>query len=228
MKKNGFTLIELLVVIAIIAILAAILFPVFARAREKARQITCTSNMHQLGLAFHMYCADWDDTYQPAYQWKMRLDSYMGDPTHQLSMCPSRSDLPWHYGHGYNIGCPPQGVAGFPEKREGDIVRPSEKVLAPEWDRCLSGPPCGPTGIPDPPGGPLCYWAVCRIHNSGSNVLFADGHVKWLNPDVYHSTTDHIDANGNPVDSQGNPLDPAGIAVPEHVWRHYWDTAYDG
>ena len=59
--KKGFTLIELLVVIAIIAILAAILFPVFARAREKARQSTCLSNVKQIGLAILMYVQDYDE-----------------------------------------------------------------------------------------------------------------------------------------------------------------------
>ena len=61
--RPGFTLIELLVVIAIISILAALLFPVFAKAREKARQITCASNLKQLGLATLLYVQDYDDTW---------------------------------------------------------------------------------------------------------------------------------------------------------------------
>ncbi len=68
-SKQGFTLIELLVVIAIIAILAAILFPVFARAREKARQATCQSNLKQIGLAMAMYSADYDEHLPPTWIW---------------------------------------------------------------------------------------------------------------------------------------------------------------
>ena len=68
MTRRGFTLIELLVVIAIIAILAAILFPVFARAREKAKATNCLSNCKQLILGMMMYVQDYDDNY-PAYRY---------------------------------------------------------------------------------------------------------------------------------------------------------------
>jgi prepilin-type N-terminal cleavage/methylation domain-containing protein len=64
--KKGFTLIELLVVIAITAILAAILFPVFAKAREKAKQSTCQSNLKQIGLAMIQYAQDYDDFLSPS------------------------------------------------------------------------------------------------------------------------------------------------------------------
>lgn len=76
---RGFTLIELLVVIAIIAILAAILFPVFAQAREKARAASCLSNTNQLTLAIMMYNQDYDETY-PYWNWSLSANSGSSSP----------------------------------------------------------------------------------------------------------------------------------------------------
>ena len=74
-NRNAFTLIELLVVIAIIAILAAILFPVFAKAREKARQTSCASNLKQIGLAVMQYAQDNDENLAAAW-WGSPFDSF--------------------------------------------------------------------------------------------------------------------------------------------------------
>lgn len=73
-RTHAFTLIELLVVIAIIAVIAAILFPVFATAREKGRQITCTSNIRQLGMAILLYTEDYDDTMPGSYNGDFGVD----------------------------------------------------------------------------------------------------------------------------------------------------------
>lgn len=94
--SNGFTLIELLVVIAIIAILAAILFPVFAQAREKARAISCVSNLKQLGTAIAMYAQDYDETYPIGgangwWQgtWTLNIQPYIKNE--QVFRCPDDS-----------------------------------------------------------------------------------------------------------------------------------------
>jgi prepilin-type N-terminal cleavage/methylation domain-containing protein/prepilin-type processing-associated H-X9-DG protein len=98
-RMSGFTLIELLVVIAIIAILASILFPVFAQAREKARAISCASNMRQLGTAVLMYSQDSDETYPTGLQnawwqcsWAFILEPYVKDVA--AFECPDDPHLP--------------------------------------------------------------------------------------------------------------------------------------
>jgi len=93
-RNDGFTLIELLVVIAIIAILAAILFPVFAKVREKARQASCGSNMHQIGLAITQYNQDYDEKYPAreynntvAQSWRLAVSPYIKSVA--VFACPS-------------------------------------------------------------------------------------------------------------------------------------------
>ena len=76
-KRWGFTLIELLVVIAIIAILAAILFPVFSRAREKARQASCLSNLRQSALAVGQYVQDYDETFPMSVYWAVNQSNQL-------------------------------------------------------------------------------------------------------------------------------------------------------
>jgi prepilin-type N-terminal cleavage/methylation domain-containing protein/prepilin-type processing-associated H-X9-DG protein len=103
MRKRGFTLIELLVVIAIIAILAAILFPVFAKAREKARQTSCLSNLKQMGLGMYQYAQDYDESYPFVYAgppnpanrmiWSDLIQPY--EKNTQICRCPSATVLNW-------------------------------------------------------------------------------------------------------------------------------------
>lgn len=103
-KKAGFTLIELLVVIAIISILAAILFPVFAQAREKARRTACTSNLKQIGLAFLQYEQDYDEVFPlvcesptgptPQNSWTFTMQPYIKSTA--ILRCPDDDSTDWN------------------------------------------------------------------------------------------------------------------------------------
>jgi len=131
-KRKGFTLIELLVVIAIIAILAAILFPVFARAREQARKTSCASNLRQLGLGFAMYTQDYDERFpgiwsgewnlnagnQRQLNWAVEIFPYIKNK--QVYVCPSDSS---------NHGSSYLGNNYVGNIKLAIIPRPSEQVI---------------------------------------------------------------------------------------------------
>jgi prepilin-type N-terminal cleavage/methylation domain-containing protein/prepilin-type processing-associated H-X9-DG protein len=139
MNKRAFTLIELLVVIAIIAILAAILFPVFARVREKARQTACLSNMKQLGLAYTQYLEDFDEEYPPTsfgepHGWAGVIYPYVKSTG--LYKCPDDSTapvtsgnltaVPVSYEQNTNLGGPVGFGAGI---KLAQLNAPSSTVL---------------------------------------------------------------------------------------------------
>jgi len=189
--RRGFTLIELLVVIAIIAILAAILFPVFARAREKARQTSCTSNLKQLALAMLMYAQDYDERFAGECScgcphtdytcWRDRMYPYVKNL--QVFQCPSHNadpgNNPGQIGGNYGIAC-----YSVSQRSLGEVSRPSEVYMllddnGPQHVKRFNvngAPPCGNGGCC---GGDFRNNIPDR-HNEGLNVAFADGHVKWL------------------------------------------------
>jgi prepilin-type N-terminal cleavage/methylation domain-containing protein/prepilin-type processing-associated H-X9-DG protein len=215
--RRGFTLIELLVVIAIIAILAAILFPVFARAREKARQASCQSNLKQIGLANAMYATDYDQFFVPVARpvsgvpgngvwWMILLQPYIKNI--QVLDCPSYSgggwcsmgacegnagQRYWRYNGGYGINWgayfagqvwPPTGWYSTPAgAKESDIPDVAGTILVTESNCVVAAP-----GTLTSPGHSTFDPEIVKRHNDGFNVLFCDGHVKWLR--TYRRATD--------------------------------------
>ncbi len=178
-REHGFTLIELLVVIAIIAILAAILFPVFARAREKARQTSCLSNVRQLGLGIRMYIDDFDEYFPSRYQggaWYNVIRPYVKND--QIFICPSDdrigTDTPPTLSYGACCG-----GAFRPEHWErtrlGMIEEPAQRIMVWESTSYINHyPRCANSGSRCDNG------TVTVRHNGGVNHIYFDGHAKWL------------------------------------------------
>jgi len=186
-KRFGFTLIELLVVIAIIAILAAILFPVFAKAREKARQSSCSSNLNQIGKALSMYSQDYDEVL-PNPRWSS-VDGWAGaimpyTKNEQVFLCPSSGiTLTWtRWGTYCGLNCATMkrslwgGYMYEWTAADGScsalnlvsLTRPAERFTVVDGN-CMMG-----VGHLSYPNG----LALTR-HSEGFNAVFADGHVKW-------------------------------------------------
>jgi prepilin-type N-terminal cleavage/methylation domain-containing protein len=206
-RRKGFTLIELLVVVAIIAILAAILFPVFAQAREKARQTTCASNLRQLGLSAMMYMQDYDDRYVPWYGshptngqgWSSILTPYVKNE--QMFTCPS---------DGIKRSNPKLGKRSY--TMNGDWFSPDQRGLSRAYTTDKgTGPAIGgySEAEVEQPAMTIMFcdrWSAgnhlyhrdvsvsaseCHLHPDAghngfnnhmdaSNFTMADGHTKWL------------------------------------------------
>ena len=265
---QGFTLIELLVVIAIIAILAAILFPVFGRARENARRSTCQSNMKQLGLAFAQYTQDFDEKYpqaraadpsgnygglnsapifpssafngftqSPAHPWSqswaMVLQPYAKST--QIMSCPSQKALPW-YSAAQTDAFAQKLPVSYTYNRllswnnMAKIAKPATLILAFEGfgDKAYTSvahaaPEITAGGFgPDNPysvnagftctwyGGASEPWSYDKIHLNTSTFLFADGHVK----------------NINPFGASPKPFRTATADGGINTWGHFGDTCF--
>ncbi|MEN6549308.1 MAG: DUF1559 domain-containing protein [Armatimonadia bacterium] len=221
-RRKGFTLIELLVVIAIIAILAAILFPVFAKAREKARQTSCLNNLKQIGTAFIQYAQDYDER-MPLWGLNITqtdatmpgtlfITAYNGSTTgyltswmditypyiknRQVFVCPSavnrEANAP---SYGYNRLV--SGYIGGPAPKSlGQITRPAEIILCLDYaSRYGSYANVGEYNTFKAAGNYVCP------HNDGTNVNFCDGHSKWLSKtDVaFADISDNTNRSWNPT-----------------------------
>ncbi|MBU0607510.1 MAG: DUF1559 domain-containing protein [Armatimonadetes bacterium] len=204
MRSRGFTLIELLVVIAIIAILAAILFPVFAKARDKARQASCQSNEKQLMLAVLQYAQDYDERLvffrtavgcppnaggtgdtAPAgsvWWWYDHVQPYIKNT--QVLRCPSRDPATRNCNRGitnrYNLNNAMLGQS------LGTIIRPAELVCLAEtgcYRTCTGGEVAAHTSwsINDiSQASATSYSGFLLVHSGTCNAAFVDGHVKAM------------------------------------------------
>ena len=206
-RSSGFTLIELLVVIAIIAILAAILFPVFAQAREKARQTACLSNFKQIGAALMMYAQDYDETLPthsigsgdwivafyneptsyaatvPRISWMYAIQPYLKNT--MVYQCPDAIE---------NTGAAAPTVLSRASYYGNGVVfgraiavipNPASIIWSHEGIDITKNSVTRPSGCPSTACPNLTgyrAWLAAsydNIHINGGNLLYCDGHAKW-------------------------------------------------
>lgn len=211
-RQRGFTLIELLVVIAIILILAAILFPVFAKVRSKALQTTCASNLKQLGVASEMYQSAWGDVlvpygapfgWPPNKMWYELLDPYLkqiegnngmtGTNLGKIFKCPAAAEeeegaFAYERSYGMNAKC----GGWYPNPQPEDIIvvpvakakYPSSTIRIAETEWKEQGGSAFAAVVTKDPNDPTGHKFAVR-HNDTGNALWIDGHVSNLTMERY-------------------------------------------
>ena len=183
--NRGFTLIELLVVIAIIAILAAILFPVFARARENARRASCQSNEKNIALGFKQYIQDNGEKYPP------------GGPIAGNALKTSGGS----------------GALSEYIKSEAIFICPSDSIKTGSYGYVLENAP-NESAIENTTTTPLLKETSASRHFDGQNIAFVDGHVKWgKGTPPYNTASDSVSFGATEFPVTGGVVSLTGLSA---------------
>lgn len=179
MKRNGFTLLQAVLLIAVVLILAAILFPIFARSREPVRRSICPSNLKQIALAFKQYIQDYHedypratsgDAFAKANTWPDVLEPYV--KTQMIFQCPSDDNVTSRefISYGYNSNLSVKNEASM---NNSAVIILNYEVTGSKTATC---------------GNTTAAVTAPTRHLEGANYSFVDGHVKWFKPEKISCT----------------------------------------